>query len=163
MEVTGQLHALAAVPLEKSSDTHWIGGWMGTVASLDVMEKRKISYPCQDSNPDIWTVCILSRLSTGHAKRTKSKSDVSYGGSIQIGTGPVIKVCTYFLFEETIFCIYLARWFVLRVNQEMLQINNCDFQRTKHCNSVNKMFYCCRLPYTECKSVATPCWLLRHC
>ena len=113
--------------------------------------------------PDIRTVCIFPRLSTGYAKRTISKSDVSSGGSIRIGTGLINKVCTYFLFEETIFCIYLARWFVLRVNQEMLQINNCDFQRTKHCSSVNKMFYCCHLTFAECMSVVTPCWLLRRC
>ena len=45
LEVPGQLHALAAVPLEKSSDTDCIGGWVGTVACLDVAEKSKISYP----------------------------------------------------------------------------------------------------------------------
>jgi hypothetical protein len=31
--------------------THWIGGWVGPRDSLDRMAKRKISSPCQDSNP----------------------------------------------------------------------------------------------------------------
>jgi len=29
MEVSGQLHAPAAFPWEKSPGTHWIGGWVG--------------------------------------------------------------------------------------------------------------------------------------
>jgi hypothetical protein len=29
--------------------TQWIGGWVGPIASLDTMEKRKI-LPCQESN-----------------------------------------------------------------------------------------------------------------
>jgi hypothetical protein len=27
---------------EDSPDTHWTGGWVGRIASLDIMEKRKI-------------------------------------------------------------------------------------------------------------------------
>jgi len=46
LEVSGQLRTLAAVQLEKSSDTDCIGGWVGTVACLDVSERSKISYPC---------------------------------------------------------------------------------------------------------------------
>jgi hypothetical protein len=41
---------------ERTSNTHWIRGWMGTRASLDVLEKRKISCPCPRNqtpeNPD---------------------------------------------------------------------------------------------------------------
>lgn len=108
-------------------------------------------------------MCILSRLSTSRAKLTISKCDVSSGGSIRIGTGLINKVCTYFLFEETVFYIYLARWFVLRVNQEMLQIKkNCDFQRTKHCSYVNKMPDCRCLVCAMCMRVVTPGWLLKH-
>jgi hypothetical protein len=37
MEVTGQLHALAALPTGKEPPgTHWIGGWVGPRAVLDV-------------------------------------------------------------------------------------------------------------------------------
>jgi hypothetical protein len=45
MEVSGQLHALAA------SDTQWIGGWVGPKAVLDAVVKRKISSPRWESNP----------------------------------------------------------------------------------------------------------------
>ena len=108
--------------------------------------------PVRIQTPDIRTVCILSRLSTSRAKLTISKCDVSSGGSFRIGTGLMNKVCTYFLFEETVFYIYLARWFVLRVNQEMLQIRkkHCDFQRTKHCSYVNKMPDCRCLVFAVC-------------
>jgi hypothetical protein len=30
---------------------HWIGGWVGCRADLDVAEQRKFSYPCHESNP----------------------------------------------------------------------------------------------------------------
>jgi hypothetical protein len=60
MEVSGQLHALAALPpRERAPCTCWIGGWMGPRAVLDVVVKRKIPnsdpYLClilavQDSN-----------------------------------------------------------------------------------------------------------------
>jgi len=36
LEVPGQLHTLAAVSLEKGSDTDCIGDWVGTVDRLDV-------------------------------------------------------------------------------------------------------------------------------
>jgi hypothetical protein len=34
-------------PRERAPSSHWIGGWMGPTTSLDVVEKRKISFPCQ--------------------------------------------------------------------------------------------------------------------
>jgi hypothetical protein len=39
LEVSGQLHAPVALPLEKSPSTHWIGGRMDLRAVLDNMEK----------------------------------------------------------------------------------------------------------------------------
>jgi hypothetical protein len=43
MEVSGQLHASAALPpLEITHGTHWIGGWVGPRVGLDVVGKRKI-------------------------------------------------------------------------------------------------------------------------
>jgi hypothetical protein len=39
MEVNGQLHDLAALPPGK--ERHWIGGWVGPRAGLDVVVKRK--------------------------------------------------------------------------------------------------------------------------
>jgi hypothetical protein len=42
MEVSGLLHALAALSLvERISDTHWIGGWLWPRADLNVVRKRK--------------------------------------------------------------------------------------------------------------------------
>jgi hypothetical protein len=37
-------------PRESAPGTHWIGGWVGPRASLDVVVKRKTPRPCQDSN-----------------------------------------------------------------------------------------------------------------
>jgi hypothetical protein len=31
--------------------THWIGGWVGTIAGLDAVMKRKIPSLCRDLNP----------------------------------------------------------------------------------------------------------------
>jgi hypothetical protein len=51
MEVSGQLHAPAALPPEKDPPgTHWIGGWVGPRAGLDMVSKRPS--PCRESNPD---------------------------------------------------------------------------------------------------------------
>jgi hypothetical protein len=47
MEVTSQIHTLAALPPdeEPAPSTHWIGGWVGPSAALDVVVKRKIPGP----------------------------------------------------------------------------------------------------------------------
>jgi hypothetical protein len=51
MEVSGQLHASAALPTGKSPpSTHWIGGWVDPRVGLDAVEKRKILH-CRESNP----------------------------------------------------------------------------------------------------------------
>jgi hypothetical protein len=41
MEVSGQLHILAALTSRNKSGTHQIGSWVSLTASLDVLEKRK--------------------------------------------------------------------------------------------------------------------------
>jgi hypothetical protein len=38
-------------PRERTPGIHWIGGWVGPRAGLDVIVKRKICSPCRDSNP----------------------------------------------------------------------------------------------------------------
>jgi hypothetical protein len=38
-------------PRERSPGTHWIGGWVGPIAVLDTVVKRKIPSPHQESNP----------------------------------------------------------------------------------------------------------------
>jgi hypothetical protein len=53
MEVKGQLYAPAAYPLAKEPPAPFDGeGWVSPTAVLDVAEKRKISGPCQELNPD---------------------------------------------------------------------------------------------------------------
>jgi hypothetical protein len=51
MDVSGQLHAPAALPpRERAPGTHWIGGWVGPRAILDAVVKRKIPSPRRESN-----------------------------------------------------------------------------------------------------------------
>jgi hypothetical protein len=50
MEVKGQLHAPNTLPPgDKGPGTHWIGDCVGPIASLAVLEKRKIC-PYQELN-----------------------------------------------------------------------------------------------------------------
>jgi hypothetical protein len=43
MEVSGQLHALAALPPRKNArGTHWIGSWVGPRVDLDSVEYTKL-------------------------------------------------------------------------------------------------------------------------
>jgi hypothetical protein len=52
MEASGQLNAPAASPPRKEPPgTHWIGGWVGPRAVLDVVVKRKIPSLRRESNP----------------------------------------------------------------------------------------------------------------
>jgi hypothetical protein len=39
-------------PGERTSGTHWIGGWVGPRAGLDARARRKILCPCRGSKPD---------------------------------------------------------------------------------------------------------------
>jgi len=42
MEVNGQLHAPATLPMEKKTPgTRGIGSWIGLGVSIDILEKRK--------------------------------------------------------------------------------------------------------------------------
>jgi hypothetical protein len=46
MEVNGHRYdPTALLPEERAPVIHWIRGWVGHRASLDAVEKRKISYP----------------------------------------------------------------------------------------------------------------------
>jgi hypothetical protein len=50
--VSGQHHALAVLcPWERTHGTHWIGGWVGLKADVDIDAKRKILCLCQGSYP----------------------------------------------------------------------------------------------------------------
>jgi hypothetical protein len=39
-------------PRERAPSTHWIRGWMGPRAGLDIVSRRKIPGPRRESNPD---------------------------------------------------------------------------------------------------------------
>jgi hypothetical protein len=54
MEMSGQIHAPAAIPPGKRAPgTHWIGGWVGPGAGLDAVARRKIPSSCRDSKSQI--------------------------------------------------------------------------------------------------------------
>jgi hypothetical protein len=62
MEVSDQLNALAALPPRKATGTHWIRDWVGPLAVLDAVSKRKIPSPCRqsNSNPDHPARCLVA-------------------------------------------------------------------------------------------------------
>jgi len=43
MEVSGQLHAHAALPPGKQPSTRWLRDWVGLVAGLDSSEEQTVS------------------------------------------------------------------------------------------------------------------------
>jgi hypothetical protein len=63
MEVSGQLHAPAALPPGEEG-THWIGGWVGPRAVLDAVVKRKNPSPPRESNPRIPIVQLVAQRYT---------------------------------------------------------------------------------------------------
>jgi len=52
-------------PREGAPGTHWIGGWVGPTAVLDVGVKRKIPSLCQEYNP---RTLIIQPLAQRYAK-----------------------------------------------------------------------------------------------
>ena len=70
MGVGGQRHAPAGLPPQERPGTHWIGGWVGLRAGLDVCEKFR---PHRDSTPDRPT-------------RSKSLYRLSYRGQVFVST-----------------------------------------------------------------------------
>jgi hypothetical protein len=64
MEVSGQLHAPALPPRKRPAATYWIGGWGSPRADLDAVEKRKISFPCRESNSNFSAIQLAARRYT---------------------------------------------------------------------------------------------------
>jgi hypothetical protein len=67
MEVSGQLHAPAALPPGKKPDTLWIGGWVGPRTVLEAVVKRKIPSPRRESIPRTPIVQSVAQRYTGWA------------------------------------------------------------------------------------------------
>jgi hypothetical protein len=52
MELMIRFTSLLIYPWGNSPGTNCIGGWVGPRVDLDVMEKRKITSPYREQNPD---------------------------------------------------------------------------------------------------------------
>jgi hypothetical protein len=56
MEVSVQLHAPANLPLGKDPGTHWIGGWVGTIAGPNAVSTEKSLASASNQTPAIQPV-----------------------------------------------------------------------------------------------------------
>jgi hypothetical protein len=72
MDVSGQLHAPAALTHGKVPDTHFIGGWVGPRAVLYAVVKRKIPSPRRESKPITPIVQPVDQRYTDLLKFSKS-------------------------------------------------------------------------------------------
>jgi hypothetical protein len=50
--VSGRRHTPAALSSGNNPGTHWLGGWVGPRAGLDLLEKKKYVVPTEIRNPD---------------------------------------------------------------------------------------------------------------
>jgi hypothetical protein len=73
MEVSGQLHVPDAKPVRKEPlVTHWIGGWVGPWAGLDIVAKgKKNPRPCREMNPERQACSIVTVLTEQHLLRVR--------------------------------------------------------------------------------------------
>jgi hypothetical protein len=67
MEMSGKLHAPAALPLENLSNIYWKRGWVSPRAGLESSKKRNISCLVQESNLDLPAVQPLASRYTDWA------------------------------------------------------------------------------------------------
>jgi hypothetical protein len=51
--------------MERIPGTHWVGGWVGPIAVLDAVVKRKIPSPRRESNPRTTIVQPVAQRYTG--------------------------------------------------------------------------------------------------
>lgn len=59
MLVSGYLHVPATLHATgNASGAHLIGHWVRSRASMDTVNSRKITCPCQDSNPSPQSPCL---------------------------------------------------------------------------------------------------------
>jgi hypothetical protein len=63
VEVNGQRHAPSCfIPGERSTGTHWTGGWVGPRGGLDAVVKRELPSPCLESYPGRPTRSLVTAL-----------------------------------------------------------------------------------------------------
>jgi hypothetical protein len=99
MEVSGQLHAPAALPPGKEPLVlNWIGGWVGPIVSLVAVEKRKILH-CRES--DLGKQILITRhLNTGAIWKVTS-SQLLKKQAMRKNIYYVQKVSTYLIYFST--------------------------------------------------------------
>jgi len=60
MEVSGQLHGLVTLPMDKKTPgSRHIRGWVGPKTGLNAMENRKFPSPCWELHPAGSLITIL--------------------------------------------------------------------------------------------------------
>ena len=59
MELSGRLHASAALLPGRNLGTRWMGGWVGHRGGVNVFKEDKVSCPCRDSNPGLSSALLL--------------------------------------------------------------------------------------------------------
>jgi hypothetical protein len=64
MELSGRLHAPAALLPGRNLGTRWMGGWVGPRDGVDVFKEKKVSCPCRDSNPGLSSALLLGPVVT---------------------------------------------------------------------------------------------------
>jgi hypothetical protein len=57
MELSGRLHAPAALLPGRNLGTRWIGGWVGPRDGVDVFREEKVSCPAEIRTPDCPARC----------------------------------------------------------------------------------------------------------
>jgi hypothetical protein len=55
MEVSSKLHASIDLPSGKNHGTHWVRIWLGLEIQSGRFEEQMNIFPCQDSNPGLFT------------------------------------------------------------------------------------------------------------
>lgn len=61
-------HSCPFIPRETANTIHSIQGWVGLIAKLDTVEKKKVPCPCLESNPDSSLIKIIAYKLQGAIK-----------------------------------------------------------------------------------------------
>jgi hypothetical protein len=132
MEVSGQLHATAALSPDKNPPgTHCVRGQVGPRASLDAVEKRKISCTCREANSGR-SACSVSLYRLSYP----GSHDNEWGIGVKDGIG---------LFCCSVLVISRRKWEKPRKSSvstvgPLANFRICFFPTMKHENSVSWCF-----------------------